>query len=460
MRERVFLLNAMGPFNEGGEVKRKVLIAAPNAEEIGFLSSTLRASYEVSAIASPEQLPVDLDRVDLMLLDHGFIDRWGMDFVTRVLDRSYLPVLVLTPPDNPKCAIEAIRSGAYNYIVKFGEFQELLSVSVDEAINKFGQIEGMKRTIISLKERVMELEQKLGVSVTPPEPPKEAEPQPDKKSTIINEIAVRLKGGEINLPSIPEVNVKFKELIDAGADYRQIGDLLKQDVAISSKLISVSNSVMYRGVSENKNLEQCIARLGIETTQQYVNVISNRGLYTVRQKKYLPLIERLWQHSLACAYAAQTTLDTIGMKSENDPFTLGLFHDLGKLVLLQIIAELEMKGSAPEGIDDEELFSTIEAHHCRFGSVLLKRWNFSEAYPMIALNHHDLWEVETISDDLLIVHFANLLVNEAGYRFMPDRTLSVMDAESTRLLGISEETVDEIKATVFSLMDEMEQLFR
>lgn len=441
-------------------MKRKVLFAAPNTEEIDVLSDSLKASFDVSTIVSPEQVPADLDQVDLLLLDHKFTDKWGMEFMTGVLSRSYLPVLVLTPPDNAKCAINAIRSGAYNYIVKFGEFHELLNVSIDEAINKFGQIEQMRQTILSLKEKVAELEKELGAKAAQHESVEENQTEPERKSTIIGEIAIRLKQGEINLPSIPEINLKFQKLLDEGADYKQLADLLKHDVAISSKLISVSNSAMYRGLSENKNLEQCIARLGMQTTRQYVNVISNRALYTVRQKKYLPFIERLWQHSLACAYASQTTLQMLGMKSENDLFTLGLFHDLGKLVLLQIIAELEMKGSTSGEIKDEELLNTVRIHHGRFGSVLLKRWNFSDVYTMIALHHHDLWDVENISDDLLIVHFANALVNEAGYRFMPDGASPLMKVESTRLLGIKEEMTDEIKDTVFGLMDEMEELFR
>lgn len=441
-------------------MKRKVLFAAPNTDEIGILRDSLKASFDVSIIASPEELPADLDRVDLLLLDHKFTDVWGVEFMTRVLSRSYLPVLVLAPPDNAKCAIDAIKAGAYNYIVKFGQFHELLNVSVGEAINKFGQIEQMRQTIISLKERVAELEKELGVKAWQKGSANEIQMEPGKKSTIIGEIAIRLKQGEINLPSIPEINMKFQELIAEGADYRQIADLLKHDVAISSKLISVSNSAMYRGMSENNNLEQCIARLGMEATRQYVNVISNRALYTVRQKKYLPFIERLWQHSLACAYASQTTAQMLEIKSENDLFALGLFHDLGKLVLLQIIAELEMKGSMSGEIKEEELLNTVQAHHGRFGAVLLKRWNFSDAYTMIALHHHDLWGVENISDELLIVHFADALINEAGYRFLPEGASPLMEAESTRLLGIKGEMTDEIKDTVFNLMDQMEELFR
>ncbi|HAR94487.1 MAG TPA: hypothetical protein DCR97_00760 [Deltaproteobacteria bacterium] len=417
-------------------MKRKVLLAMAGADEGEVLRDSLSGPFEIVTITSPKEIPPRLDEIDCLLLDHKFSDLWGMDFMTGVLARSYLPVLVLTPPDNSRCAIDAIKAGAYNYIVKFGAFHELLNVSISEAINKFSQIEQMRQTIISLKERIVELEQGFGQTAKPQGSVDEVRFEPQKKSTIINEIAIRLKQGEINLPSIPEINVKFRQLVDAGAGYREIADLLKQDVAISSKLISVSNSAMYRGMSENKNLEQCIARLGMQTIQQYVNVISNRSLYTVREKKYLPFIERLWQHSLACAYASQTTVHLLGMKSENDPFTLGLFHDLGKLVLLQILAELEMKGSVPGQIGEEEFLNTVQANHCQFGSVLLKRWNFSDIYTVIALHHHAPGEVDNIPDDLLIVHFANSLVNEVGYRFMPDRAPPLMSAESSRRLGV------------------------
>lgn len=64
-------------------------------------------------------------------------------------------------------------------------------------------------------------------------------------------------------------------MINKGANLQEIGDLLKQDAAISFKLISIANSVYYRGVVESKTLGQAISRLGLNTTRQYVEAVTN-----------------------------------------------------------------------------------------------------------------------------------------------------------------------------------------
>jgi DNA-binding NarL/FixJ family response regulator len=97
-------------------VKRKVLLATPDTDEGAILCESLSGPLEIITITSPRQLPVRLDEIDCLLLDHKFTDFWGVEFMTGVLAKSYLPVLVLTPPHNPRCAIDAIRAGAYNIL--------------------------------------------------------------------------------------------------------------------------------------------------------------------------------------------------------------------------------------------------------------------------------------------------------------------------------------------------------
>jgi HD-like signal output (HDOD) protein len=273
----------------------------------------------------------------------------------------------------------------------------------------------------------------------------------------VKEIVSRFKQGEINLPSNPQINMKFQELTDRGADYRQIAELLKQDVAIASKLIMVSNSPVYRGIDVNRTLEQAISRLGISVTQQYVNVISNRALYAVNQKKYVPSIERLWQHSLSCAYACQAVAKIIGKKDQldDDPFILGLLHDIGKLILLQVIGELEMKGKFGGEIPLEEGLRIAEAYHGQFGSALLKRWKFSNGCTRAALYHNSLHDADPISKELLIVHFANLLVKGLGFVFAGGSIAEVETAESAQFLKIDREMIATIKEDTVKYMEEV-----
>jgi HD-like signal output (HDOD) protein len=367
---------------------------------------------------------------------------------------------MLTPPDDPKCAIDAIRAGAFNYIVKFGRYEEVLPVAIDEAISRFNEQEEMKATIAVLKKRIIELEDKLGImSQETIRNECDSSPSSDtnKNIDIVKEIVERFKQGEINLPSVPQINIRFRELIDRGADYRQISELLKQDVAIASKLIMVSNSPVYRGVDINKTLEQAISRLGIAVTQQYVNVISNRALYTTGQKKYTPLSERLWQHSLSCAYACQAVakIHENKVQLDGDPFILGLLHDIGKLILLQVIGELEMKGRFGGEIPMKEVLKIAETYHGQFGSALLKRWKFSNGYAVAAQYHDNLHDADPISKELLIVHFGNLLVKNIGFVFNTEYIPNAETAESAQFVKIGPETISAIKEDTVKYMEEV-----
>jgi len=438
----------------------KVLIASREVEEMAKFKKHLEPGFEVFSIALPDYPEQGLRMFDVALIDHGFTESSGIDYVGKVSKAAHIPVLMLTPPDDPKCAIEAIRAGAFNYIVKFGHYEEVLPVAIDEAISRFNERQEMKTTIDSLNKRIAELEELLGAipKKTLEHVHKLASDNVSGKNTdIVKEIVSRFKQGEINLPSIPQINVKFQELIDRGADYRQISELLKQDVAIASKLIMVSNSPLYRGVDINRTLEQAISRLGIAVTQQYVNVISNRALYTVSQKKYVPLIERLWQHSLSCAFACQTVASSLETKPQfdNDPFILGLLHDIGKLILLQVIGELENKGKFVAEIPIGEVLKITEAYHGQFGSALLKRWKFASGCTQAALYHDNLNEADPISKELLVVHFANLLVKSLGFAFTNGNSPDIQSAQSAQLLKIEPPVAEAVKQETLRYMDEV-----
>jgi HD-like signal output (HDOD) protein len=252
---------------------------------------------------------------------------------------------------------------------------------------------------------------------------------------------------------------KFKELIEEGAGTQEISLLLKRDMAVSSKLISISNSPYYRGLTNNQTLEQALSRLGLNTAKKYVDVILHHSLYTTKNKKLVGIIEMLWEHSLSCAYASQTVAENLKLVLPDDPFTLGLLHDIGKLVLLQTIGELQMKNKIGDMIDAGEISTTLEAYHARFGTSLLKLWKYSSGFLQITSYHDALEKADSISKELLVVHFANLLAKSMGYNMGHPTEVDLTAAESFRLLELKAPAVLEIKNKVKVLMDQSKELF-
>jgi len=277
---------------------------------------------------------------------------------------------------------------------------------------------------------------------------------------VIEEIISRFKRGEITLPSPPQISIKFKEMINKGAKVPEIAALLKQDMAVSFQLISVSNSTYYRGISEIETLDQAISRLGIDTTKRYVEAISNQALYAATNKQFAAFISKLWEHSLSCAYASQIITEVLKIKLSDDAFTMGLFHDIGKLILLQIFGELEIKGQLREEGSRVEMFNDLDTYHGKFGAVLLKKWKFPTVYAQIAMYHNNLERVDPIPKSLLIVHFANILVKSMGFDINQQSEINIEETESARILKIDLAIINDIKSQVKERMGVMTEILQ
>ena len=302
---------------------------------------------------------------------------------------------------------------------------------------------------------------KLGVidpqPALPPEKDDIASPPSTGSSLLVDEIYSFLNGKEIRLPSLPKIRAKFREMITTGAVFQQISNLLKKDVAISVELIRMSNSAFYRGVQINKSLEQAISRLGYAAAEQVVKEMLGREFYSMKTLKYRRLVERFWKHSLACAYASEITATLVNRKLSEDLFSMGLLHDIGKLALLQVIAEIERRGSSRKSVSEDKLVNTIKEHHCFFGAKMLEKWKYAKSYINCAHYHGSLEpEEEDISTELLIVHFANLVAKSLGYDFsaddQPQPEIDLEDAESAHLLKLTPHEISDTRAKVVEEM--------
>jgi len=423
----------------------KVLLVEDNPIDARLVQEMLAEVKDGGfGLALAEQLSTGLESlaaggIDIVLLDLSLPDSQGLDAFAKAYAKApQVPIILLTNLDDEALELEAVRSGAQDCLVKGQVDSNLLVRAIRFAI-----------------ERKRAEEERLGAAG---EEDVQASP-PGTSTNILDQIVFIFKRGEINLPSPPQITVKFKEMVNKGAGLQEIAFLLQQDVAISSKLISIANSVYYQGLAESKTLGQAVARLGLTTTRQYVDAISNRALYVTKNKKFLEFIEKLWEHSLSCAYASQIVSEVLKLQLPDDAFTLGLMHDIGKLVLFQAVGELQRRKKLGTKVDTAELYNTVDTHHNKFGAALLKKWNFSSGYVQIAAHHDNLEEADPISKELLVVHFANLLVKSMGYDQTQQAEIDVEDADSTRLLRLNSMMIAQVKDQVKGHMEEMREIF-
>lgn len=451
---------------------KKVLIANADLEETQKLHEIIGQNFEVVTIGRPEELPRDLQGFNLALVDFNISEAYGMNILTDILNQSYIPILILAPPDNPKYAAEALKMGASNYIIKTDQYYDVINILVLDTIRKFEQRSQMIRTIIDLKKRISELENQIASEKNSNKIPNKvkeeqrsvfenAPPAPKSRKMAFNDVVNRLKRGEINLPTPPKMQIQFDEMVRSQIGIQEIARFLKQDVSISSQLISISNSVYFQGIVENTTVEQALTRLGLITARKYVAIISNRSMYATQKKKNMEWMERLWKHSLSSGLAAQFVCEITQQKQSEELFTMGLFHDIGKLILLQLMAELDVDifNDTTDESDRTDLFHMISNNHGAFGAMLLKRWGFSQLYQQVAQHHDNPENADPISRELLIVNFANLTAKSMGYCLQETPVDEIETALSTNLLKIDAPAIAAIKGKIQEHMKNLQQLF-
>lgn len=117
-------------------------------ESISFvLSDDFLVKYAIDAQQARDIL--DKEGVDLVLLDVGLPDINGLDFLAEIKESySNLPVIILTADESSQSALRALRYGAYTYINKPYDVDELKS-QVSRAVEHLG----MMRELSCFKEQ-------------------------------------------------------------------------------------------------------------------------------------------------------------------------------------------------------------------------------------------------------------------------------------------------------------------
>jgi len=443
---------------------KPIIVACTDGKEAQKIREIIPKDHKVAIVESSNRLVILLNVSAMVILDHSFYEQYGLKFFRSLLKNPHSPFLMLTPLDDIQTIVD-IKEIGMRFIPKVPDYQKLLRLTVNNILDQINEQEQLQQSVLKLKQRVEELEKepsekrnRLNRKASPEVKPHEV------KSSILDEIIIVFKRGGIELPTLPQMGIKFQEMMNKGVNLQNIGKFLKQDVAISSKLISVSNSTYYRGVTESKDLGQAISRLGLKNTKRYVDAICNQSLYATKNKKFLAFLEKLWEHSLACAYASQILDDYLALELDSDAFTMGLLHDIGKLLLLQVIGDLQLKKKIGDQVENSELLDTVNTHHAQFGAALLKKWKFSESFSKIASYHNNLEAADPVSNELLVVHFGNLMVKSMGFSLddignKQRQEIDLENTESARRLGLDVSMIDEFKNKVSGFMEELKGFF-
>ena len=114
----------------------KLLIIEDDADQRELMRETLEDYFGrgvVTGVGSKiEALTQDFAVYDLILCDYNLPDGSGMDVLSAIVAKCDTPVLMVTGENVGPTAAEAVRRGASDYVVKFGEYLFTIPLVVEK----------------------------------------------------------------------------------------------------------------------------------------------------------------------------------------------------------------------------------------------------------------------------------------------------------------------------------------
>jgi len=254
-----------------------------------------------------------------------------------------------------------------------------------------------------------------------------------------------LDADEGTLPIFSAVSLQIQqELIKDQADLKTIEKLITEDQSLSSMVLRMANSAWYCGLVDTTTVRSAIVRLGMAEIMQIVcNDITSK-LFSSHDPQIDGIMKKLWQHSVGCAFAAGILANaTGGGVVREEAFTAGLFHDIGKLLILKVIEDKRKKYKIFE-ISDQLLLESIESLHAKHGYRLMDRMKIPKMYAVVARDHH-LRRIDQENVLLILVRLANAICHQMGIGFVQDPSLDIMATEEAGLIKLTEAQLERLK---------------
>ena len=233
-----------------------------------------------------------------------------------------------------------------------------------------------------------------------------------------------------NLPTLPGIVLKILEAVrNENTNLDDLGEILSLDPPLSGKILGLINSSFYALPVEITSVPHAVILLGFNTVKKVALSFSLLQLVRPNRKDDFNYAE-FWRISVMAAVVCRFLAKKVLPSLAEDSFTLGLLHDIGRLVLNQSMPKqynLVLKERRDTQSDFYEAEKQILGFtHMELSGVFIKQWGLPVFFREPAENHHLPEVLETLTYPMGLLGKVLFLANQVVEYFSGSRkTLSL-----------------------------------
>lgn len=270
---------------------------------------------------------------------------------------------------------------------------------------------------------------------------------------FVTQLARELSAGSIRLPSLPDVVVKIRRVLEQDdCDFDRVAQAVAADAMLVSRLLVFANSAAYNPAGEKvESLDAAISRLGFELVRNTAISLALKQLFLGQKHKAVAThVRSLWGRSMQLSALAHCIAARHKAVDAETAYLCGLLHEVGKLYILTKAHEFpEFLGSG------SAMQMVISEWHAKIGKSILEAWGFpseicESADPREYLDDHT--HLEPSFADVMFVAERMLAAEDDGvpnFSTMPSSVkLGISNEEAGEILSAYRAKLNEVKGTL------------
>ena len=285
-----------------------------------------------------------------------------------------------------------------------------------------------------------------GPAAVQKKPPEES--SPTTGTALKNAILKKMK----DLPPTLQTVVKAKKMLASeDFDFEDLNRILEADQAIVANILKIANSSYYGMSGKIVSLKHAISMLGIKVISQILTMAGVGDFINQPLKAYGFSAQEVRSHSLAVGFGSRSLATMVAPAAEEDAFTAGLLHDVGKIMLNPYCGKNWIgpnKGNQDTVSDLEK--RSLGWDHSEIAAEVFAQWRFPTSVIDAIRFHHT---PDQSGDEVLpyILKAADTLAKVDPDDIPIYEISTVLNENVSNFLGLEQEDV----AAVYNEMNEL-----
>jgi len=243
-----------------------------------------------------------------------------------------------------------------------------------------------------------------------------------------------------DIPTLPAVALKVNRMLqDYDTPIKELSKIIEKDQAMVSKILRLVNSAFYGFRSRISNISHAVTVLGFNTLRNAVVSVSIIDAFSGKEAAEGFDLMDFWKHSVAVAMTSKHLAEKTRLVAPDEAFVAGVLHDVGKVVLAQYFKDLFGQvwvATREQGLSFYEAEKKLlPANHAQIGGHLVKKWQLPVSLVEAISYHHAVRKSATHFNLLMVVHVADIIVNNYKIDSESDPDFSGIYPEAAKVMA-------------------------